>query len=57
MRNVFVTAGAALVFGGLAFTGPAPRPSRRSPLRAPPPSSFPLGTSKTKRFGTICVRT
>ena len=23
MRNVFITAGAALVFGGLAFTGPA----------------------------------
>ena len=56
MRNVFVTAGAALVFGGLAFTGPAQAVSPL-PHYAPPPSSFPLGTSKTKRFGTICVRT
>lgn len=33
MRNAFVTAGAALIFGGLAFTGPAQAP----PLRGHPP--------------------
>ena len=56
MRNAFVTAGAALIFGGLAFTGPAQAVSPLPPT-TPPPSSFPPGTSKTKRSGTICVLT
>ena len=56
MRNAFVTAGAALVLGGLAFTGPAQAVSPL-PLDATRHSSFRSGTSKTRKSGTICVPT
>ena len=50
MRNAFVTAGTALIFGGLAFTGPA----QALPHYEATPLVIPAGA---KRSGTICVLT
>ena len=54
MRNAFVTAGAALVCGGLAFTGPA-QAVAPLPLNGTRHSSFRPKTSKTRKSGTTCV--
>ena len=53
MRNAFVTAGTALIFGGLAFTGPAQAVSPLPHYEATP-LVIPAGA---KRSGTICVLT
>ena len=54
MRNAFVTAGAALVLGGLGFTGPAQAvpPLSRSRRRSPAASS--RKTSRIRKSSTTC---
>ena len=57
MRNAFVTAGAALVLGGLGFTGPAQAVSPLSRSRRHSPAHSRRKTSRIRKSSTICIPT